>query len=183
MSALSLVFLLQEHGEGAAAPSPFTLNPGLIIWTWVVFGALFLLLRKFVWPAIVNLAEEREKTIQGQLAEAEKLNAEARSTLEEHQRLLGGAKEEAAQLLAEAKTVAEKERENLIAKAKEEQEQILDRAKREIAAERERAVAELRQEAVDLSLAAASRLVASNLDSDANRKLVTDYLGSIGDRH
>lgn len=179
MNILSLAFLLQEHAEGAAPPSPFSLNPGLIIWTWLVFGALFLVLRKFVWPSIVNLAEERERTIQRQLEEAEKMNAESRETLDEHKRLLAGAREEAAQLVAEAKTVAEKEREILVAKARQEQEQILDRAKREIEAERERALADLRQEAVDLSLAAASRLVGSNLDDDANRKLVVDYLASI----
>lgn len=182
MNVLDLAFVLQEHAEGAAPPTPFTLNPGLIIWTWLVFGALFLMLRQFVWPSIVNLAEEREKTIQRQLEEAEKMNDDARTTLEEHKRLLAGAREEAAQLVAEAKTVAEKERENLVAKARQEQEQILDRAKREIEVERERALADLRREAVDLSLAAASRLVGSTLDSDANRKIVVDYLDSIGEQ-
>lgn len=182
MNVLALAFLLQEHAEGAAPPSPFTLNPGLIIWTWVVFGALFLALRRFVWPAIVKLAEEREKTIQRQLEEAEKMNAESRQTLEDHRRLLAGAREEAAQLVAEAKTVAEKERETMVAKARQEQEQILERAKREIEAERERALADLRQEAVDLSLAAASRLVGTTLDSAANRKLVVEYLGSIAEQ-
>ncbi len=46
--------------------------------------------------------------------------------------------------------------------------------------ERERALTELRTEAVELSLAAASRLLESELDSEANRKLVSDYLGSLG---
>ncbi len=66
-----------------------------------------------------------------------------------------------------------------MARAREEQEQLIDRAKREIEAERERAVAELRREAVDLSLAAASRLVEANLDDAANRRLVEDYLRSL----
>lgn len=175
---LTATLVWQEHAEGAAA-SPFSLEPGLIIWTWVVFIALFFALRKFAWPAITRLAEERERTIQRQLTEAEEANKTAQAMLEEHRSLLAGARDESSKLIAEAKTVADREREHILEKAKHEQEQLLDRAKREIAAERERAIADLREEAVDLSIAAASRLVESKLDDQANRKLVTEYLASL----
>jgi F-type H+-transporting ATPase subunit b len=162
---------------------PFSIEPGLILWAWLVFGALLFLLWKYAWPAIVRATEEREGTIARQLEEAEKMNAEAKVALEEHRQLLAGAKEEAQGLLAEAKSAAESERQQLLAKARTEQEQILDRAKREIDAERDRAITDLRREAVDLSLAAAARLVEERLDSTADRKLVQDYLGSLGDAH
>ena len=42
---------------------PFSIEPGLIIWTWLVFGALLFLLWKYAWPAIVRATEERERTI------------------------------------------------------------------------------------------------------------------------
>jgi F-type H+-transporting ATPase subunit b len=64
-------------------------------------------------------------------------------------------------------------------KTKQEQEELLARARREIAAERDRAVADLRREAVDLSLAAASKLVGQRLDGDADRKIVLDYLATL----
>ena len=64
-------------------------------------------------------------------------------------------------------------------KTKQEQEELLARARREIAAERDRAVAELRREAVDLSLAAASKLIGERLDSETDRKLVLDYLATL----
>ncbi len=172
-----LVFVQEAEGHGPA--SPFEVNFGLIFWTWLVFIGLFLVLRKYAWPAIVNATEERERKIAHQLQEAERMNAESQAALEEHKQLLAGAKEEASSLINEAKTVAEKERQATLAKARDEHEQMLDRAKREIAAERDRAVTELRREAVDLSLAAASRLVEENLDDAANRKLVVDYLGSL----
>jgi F0F1-type ATP synthase membrane subunit b/b' len=44
-------------------------------------------------------------------------------------------------------------------------------------------VAELRREAVDLSLAAAGRLIRQRLDSDADRKLVSDYLATLEPQH
>ncbi len=174
-------FLVQEaHGAAEGGPGgPFSLEPGLIIWTWIVFIALFLLLRRYAWPAIVRLTEERERRIAKQLQEAEAMNAESKAALEEHRRLLASAKDEAQALLAEAKTVSAREREQLLAKAREEQDQILDRAKREIAAERERAIMQLRREAVDLSLAAASKLIQERLDSDGDRRIVEQYLSSV----
>ena len=173
-----LLGLLQEE-EHLGPSSPFEVEFGLIFWTWLVFIGLFLVLRRYAWPAIVSATEERERKITLQLEQAETMNAEAKAALEEHKRLLAGAKEDAAALVNEAKTVAQKERETMLAKAREDQEQVLERAKREIAAERERALAEIRREAVDLSLAAASRLVEANLDDKANRKLVVDYLDSV----
>ena len=50
-------------------------------------------------------------------------------------------------------------------KTRQEQEELLARARREIGAERDRAIEELRREAVDLSLAAASKLIGERLDS------------------
>lgn len=178
-----LPVLLALAAQGEAVGGPFTLEPGLIIWTWVVFIGLFLLLRRFAWPAILRTTEERELRIRKQLEEAERLNGEATTALEEHRKLLAGARAESHQLLQESKSAAAKEREALLARTREEQELLLDRAKKEIAAERERAVAELRRDAVDLSLAAASKLIGARLDAAGDRKLVEQYLASLGDQH
>jgi F-type H+-transporting ATPase subunit b len=170
--------LSEETVEGGVG-GPFSIEPGLIIWTWLVFIALFFLLRKYAWPPIVRLTEERERLIAKQLEEAEQANTQAKSALEEHKQLLAGAKDEAHKLINEAKGLAGKEREQLLAQAREEQQQVLERAKREIEVERERAITELRREAVDLSLAAASKLIEERLDSKADRKIVEEYLDTL----
>ena len=56
----------------------------------------------------------------------------------------------------------------------------LTRARKDIDAEKEKAILALRREAVELSIAAASRVIEANLDTDANRKLVADFLDSLG---
>lgn len=178
---LALAVLLQEHA--AEGPfSPFEVNFGLFFWTWIVFLFLFLTLKKWAWPAILRATEARERRIQQQIAEAERANAEARAALEEHKRLLASARDQAHALLNEAKLVAQREREDLLGKARHEQEQMLERAKREIEAERARAVTEIRRAAVDLSLAAASKLIEAKLDDEANRRLVTEFLASLEKR-
>lgn len=181
MQVTTLLLLLQEaeHGAAGAPASPFEVNFGLFFWTWLVFLGLLFVLYKAAFPAIIRMTEERERRIRDQLAETERLNAEAKAALEQNTRLLAGAKEQAQALLNEAKSAAQGERDALLHKTREEQEQMLERAKREIEMERERAVASLRQEAVDLSLAAASRLVQERLDDEANRRLVTEYLSSL----
>ena len=182
---LALLALLQEgaHGGEAEAFSPFSINTGLIFWTLIIFGILMALLWKFAWPTILKSVEEREHRIQQQLDEAEKARAEALRLLEEHKAAIAQAKNEAQEILAKAKSLAQKEREALVAKGHQEQDALLERARREIDAEKEKAILALRKEAVDLSIAAASKLIGENLDSDANRRLVLDYLAGLEQRH
>lgn len=177
MFAAWLAILAAEGAEGPK--SPFEVNPGLIIWTWIVFVALFLLLRKYAWPAIIQATEEREKKIKEQLGEAEKAHAEAMTALAEGKRLAAEARTSAQSMLAEARTLAEKERAGMLEKARHEQEDLLTRARREIAAEKDKALAELRRETVDLSLAAAARLIGQRLDTAADRKVVEEYLKTL----
>lgn len=165
--------------EGTGPASPFEVNFGLFFWTWLVFIALFLLLKRFAWPAIVKATEEREQAIAKQLEEAKTHNAEAAAHLAEQKKLLGEARSQGQQLLADAKQAADRERSLVLEKTKQAQEALLERAKRDIAAEREKAIRALREEAVDLSLAVASKLIEQRLDSDGDRKLVVSYLGSL----
>lgn len=181
MAALAL--LLQEPAAGGGGHGPFTIEGGMVLWTLVVFSLLLVVLWRFGWPAIVASVEERERKIAQQLADAEKANAEAARLLEEHKKALAGARAEAQEMISKAKAVAAKEGEQLLARTRGEQEQMLERARRDIEAEKEKAIVALRREAVDLSIAAASRLVESNLDSDANRRLVMDYLAGVGKTH
>ena len=180
----SVLLMLQEgaqaaeHAAGAPA-SPFEVNFGLFFWTWIVFLGLLAVLYKFAFPAIIKATEERERKIKHQLDEAERLNAEAKAAFEKNQKQLAAAHEQAVALLNEAKSVAQKEREIALKKTREEQDHLMDRARKEILAEKDRAITELRHEAVELSLAAASKLLDEKMDTETNRKLVSQYLSSI----
>jgi len=179
----SLWLTLRAVSEAAGAtPSPLTVDGGLMLWTLFVFGLLWYVLKRSAWPLMLRAVREREERLERQIAEAERHRAEAATLLEEHRQLLAGAKAEAQEILARAKGVAEKEHAAIAAKAREEAAQQLDRARRDIAEEKAKAVLELRREAVDLSMAAAAKLIEARLDSDANRRLVTEYLDTLGSR-
>lgn len=176
---LSMTLAVQEeHASG-----PLTVEGGLMLWTIVVFLLLLAVLKKFAWPAVLGAVEAREKALEEQLAEAERSRTEAAALLAEHKKLVADAKSQAHAVMVEARALAEKERALAIEKTKQEQAELLARARREIAGERDRAVADLRREAVDLSLAAASKLIGERLGSETDRKLVTDYLATLDAKH
>jgi F-type H+-transporting ATPase subunit b len=170
----SLLLLQAEH-----TPGPLSVDPGLMIWTVVIFVVLLVILQRTAWPAILGAVEAREKALEQQLAEAERSRAEAAQLLAEHKKLMGDAKAQAHAIVVEARQLAERERAVAMEKTKQEQDELLQRARREIGEERDRAVADLRREAVDLSLAAASKLIGERLGNDTDRKIVTEYLASL----
>jgi F0F1-type ATP synthase membrane subunit b/b' len=45
--------------------------------------------------------------------------------------------------------------------------------------ERQQVLEQLREETVDISLAAAERLIKARLDSEGDRRLVREYIGSL----
>ncbi len=175
-------YLAVASAEAEGAAGPFTINGGLILWTLLIFGLLLLLLAKTAWPAILKQVEEREARIRQEIEAAERANAEAQRLLEGYQQQLAAAKSEAQEIVAAGRQAGERLREELAAKGRREQEELLERARREIALERDRALAELRREAVDLSIAAASKVLERNLDTEADRKLVQDYLAALRTR-
>lgn len=170
---------LQEPAGAAAPAGPFVINGGLIFWTLIIFGLLFFALAKFGWPAILRQVEEREARIKEQLDAAARANADAQRMLSDYQTQLAGAREQATQIVQAARQDGEKLREEIVAKGRSEQEELLERARREIAMEKDRAVAELRREAVELSIAAASKVLEKNVDTSADRKIVTDFLAAL----
>ena len=67
----------------------------------------------------------------------------------------------------------------MIEDARREQQELIARAARDIDAERERAVESLRREAVEIAIAAASRLVGQKVNAAEDRKLVAEYLKAV----
>ena len=180
MTLTTIATIQEQH---AAASGPLTVEFGLMFWTVVVFLLLLLILKKFAYPALLGAVEARERALQEQLDAAERNRAESEALLAEHKKLLAEARTQAHALLVEARTIAEKERALAMEKTLQEQQQLLERARRDIVAERDRAIAELRQEAVELSLAAASKLIGERLTSETDRKLVQQYLSSLDVRN
>lgn len=156
-----LSIILQEAEE----PGLFSLDLGVSFWTIVIFLVLLFVLAKYAFPPILGYAQAREDRISRLLDEAAEDRAEAERLLAEQKEGLNTARRRADEIVANAKQAGERAREEIMADAREEHEELLARARKEIGIEREKALEALRREAVDLSMAAAGKVVEQRLDA------------------
>ncbi len=176
LGPLSAVAQEAAEGEAAGGGGLFAVDPGLWIWTIVVFLVVLTVLGKFAWGPILKGLDSREAGIRGAIEEAAKHRTEAAALLEEHKRQIADARRQGQELIAEGRDAGQRLRAEIETKARDESERMLERARSEIAREREQAIEALRRESVDLALAAASSVLGKKLDAASDRALVEDYL-------
>ncbi len=150
----------------------------------LVYGALgfvivFFVLKKFAFPRLNTMLDERTASIQGKMEEAEARLVEAERAKREYESSISDARGEAARIVDEAKAQAEQVRTNLVQQAEEEAAGIRERARADAAAERERTLTELRSEVGRLSVDLASRIVGKELDASTHQALVDDYIRNL----
>jgi len=155
------------------------INPGLAIWTVVTFVVLLLVLRRFAWGPILQIAAEREKSIRDAIEQAkkereaaERVIAEARAEAEKSRRESGDAFRRAQAELEVAKADA-------MDRARAEADKQRTAAFKDIEEAKSRALTEIRDVAADLAIDAARKLVTLSLDEHKQKQLVEEYLKSL----
>ena len=153
--------------------------PGLMIWTLICFGITFFVLRKYAFGPIQKTIDERRERIRSSVEEAEHARSEARRLLEEHKQLIAQAKNEAGGILAEARKVADSQRDRAREEIEADRQRRLEDTRKQIEAETARALDQIRAEVADLTLIAASKVTGKVLDRDDHRKLIDDAIGEL----
>ena len=174
----AVIQVTQAEGEATAL---FQINL-----FWVIVSALnFILFFALIWtfafkPVSTMLTDRRDRIEQG-LKDAEQARIDRENAEAERVKTLAEARKEANDILARAQKVAQETRDADIAATREELERMRERAMSDIEAEKQRAIAELRGEVADLALAAASRVVGESMTDERQRRLVREFLASVGD--
>lgn len=181
--AASLLLLSASPALAAAEGGKVNLldpHYGLITWTIVVFIVTLLILKKFAWAPILGAVRGREQALLDAMAAAERDRNEAAKMVAEQKAAIETARNEAQRYIAEGRATAESMRSEMLEQTRTQQAELLERARKDIDAEKAKAIDEIRKEAVDLAIAGAGKLISQKLDSAADRKIVEDYLASLG---
>jgi len=153
-----------------------TLEPGMIIWTFITFGLLLLILKKVGWKPLLDALEKREERIHSDIQRAEHAREESEKLMAEHKKMMTAAELEARKVIIEAKKLAEKMKEEIVESANEQARQMTTQAQAEIQREKATALAQLRSEVADLAISAAGKILKETLDEDRNRKIVDEFI-------
>ena len=157
----------------------FDINPGLSIWTTVVFVLLVLVLGKFAWKPLLQTLKEREDKIRDSLEQAEKARAEAAELMKQNERNMARAEEEYQRIVREARALADKVREEIVGKARQQAQHDLQAAKEEIRRDIDAAKQQLRSDVADLAIKAAGKILDETLDDARHRKIVDGVMNKL----
>lgn len=172
----NILLLMAPEGE---KPSLLSANPGLIIWTIIIFTLLLILLKKIAWGPLIKALNDRENTIQNAIVNAENLNKEAQRLIEENKKNLSEANAQSMKIIGEAKDMANKLRDEIVSKANEDSRKVIDQAKKEIEQQKESALNDLKDKISDIAINAAEKIIAETLDKDKQKKLIQDFLTQV----
>ncbi len=150
---------------------------GLIFWMLIGFGIFFFILAKYVWPIITQGIASRNKKIQDQLDEAERVHAELESLNIMHEQMLAQAKAERDDILNEARIISEKLKEDAKLKADTEAQSIISDAKQAIQMEKMKAITDLKNEIANFSINIAEKIMTEELsDKERQEKLIEKWV-------
>jgi F-type H+-transporting ATPase subunit b len=149
-------------------------DPGLYIWTIIVFLVLLALLAKFAWTPLLEALDSRQQSIRKALDDARKAKQELEGIHAESARLLAQARTEAAEIVSRSRSDADRFREEMKEKARAEAAALTRNAERSIELETTRALQQIRHEAVDLSVGIASKILQRNVSKEDNERLIEE---------
>ena len=178
LNAAPLLIAATEGAEEELSPL-VKVVPGLMIWTLLAFGVAMIVLKKFAWPKISEILDERQQLINDSITSAEKTRSEADRVLAEYRQRLTEAREQADEILDRARKAAETTEAQAAEAGREKREELVEAARRDIEAETRRALDEIRKEVADLTVLATERVTRKTLDADAQKELVEEALREV----
>ena len=152
------------------------LSPGTILAQMLNFFILVWILHRFAYKPLVGMMNARKEQIANDLASAEQSRLEAEQIKADYAAQIAKARQEAQEIVEKAHHQAKLSTAEEVAAARSQIENEKERARQDIAIDRDRAMNSLRNEVVSLSVAMAGKVVAKDMNSETNTKLIEDAI-------
>lgn len=151
-------------------------DPGLILWTSIIFLLVWGILGKFAFRPIQEALKKREYDIQNALDEAKKAREEIASMQAQNEQLLAEAREERAIILKEAKEHKDAIINEAKAEAKEVAKKMAANAKRDIENQRMAVVTDLKNQLGVMALDIAEKVIRKELKGNNEQEKFVNKL-------
>lgn len=142
----------------------------------VAFLAMLWVLKKFGWKPLLNMLDERKKTIQAEFDAIDEKKIEVKSLTEDYENKMKSIDAEARMKIQEGIQEGRKIAEEIKEETQSQAKAIISKAKDEIGREMAKAEAQLKIDLVNLSVALAEKILKEKLDLTAQEKLITDFV-------
>ncbi len=145
-------------------------EPGLLVWTVIIFLIFWFLMARFAFRPIATALKQREQDIQDALDQAKKAREEMAALQAENEKLLVQAREERAQILKEAKEAKEQIIDEAKERANAEYRRKLESALQDIENQKMAALIELRNTAGQMAVEIAEKILQRQLSDKAEQE-------------
>ena len=151
----------------------------LIFWSLISFFILFFLLKRFAFPPILEVLEERENKIRSEISDAEKLRQEAEEIKADLGKELKSAHEKAQTIIQMAGDESKKLQEKSIQETQSKVRQIQNDAEQEIQITRNKLLNEIRSYTAALTVASTEKVLKRSLSDDDKKRLVDESIDEV----
>ena len=142
---------------------------------------LFMFASHYLFNPVRKMLQDRQNKIKGELEQAAQDQESAKESRRLYEEKLAAVEKEAEAILADARKRGMENEARIVAEAKEEAAKIVDRAKVEAELEKKKRADEVKREMVAVASVMAAKIVAANIDANAQHELIEETLKEIGD--
>jgi F-type H+-transporting ATPase subunit b len=155
------------------------LNPGITVATIGVLLIVFPVIKYFYTNPLQAALDERNHNLESTFAEVESLRNEMTTMKSDYEKRIATTEAEAREKINAQIKEAQTLRQSLMAEAADKSDALIKQAQEEIAGEKAKALTEIRVHVTELALGAAEKVVNKNLDTELNRKLISDFISDL----
>jgi len=165
-----------EHGDDT---NIFNADIGNFVFTLIIFGLVVLVLGKTLWKPLLNVLNEREKTIREALESAKREREQAAKLLADYQARLDQARVEAGALVEEGRRDAAATRQRILEQVHKDTAQLTERARKDIQLASDAAIKDLYDRTAELATDVAGRVLRKQLSPADHTRLVAESITEI----
>ena len=151
----------------------------LIFWSLISFFILFFLLKRFAFPPILEVLEERENKIRSEISDAEKLRQEAEEIKADLGKELKSAHEKAQTIIQMAGDESKKLQEKSIQETQSKVRQMQNDAEQEIQITRNKLLNEIRSYTAALTMASTEKVLRRSLSDNDKKRLIDESIDEV----